>query len=110
MPSAAAVLSDDGSGYASSSVNLLTEREALAKYCASGVEILCATTFAPGSRYEDFESSMDTVAEYGFFAAFARLTPAPPRTRARQRGAALRKAHHHVIGHVAKLWKGSSLY
>ena len=75
------------------SVNLVTEREELTKYRANGVEILSATTFAPGSRYEDFDASTDKVAEYGL-------------TGLVLGGAGVGLAKAAKIGLAAKLWKG----
>lgn len=47
------------------SVNLVADRDDIERYRASGAEILHATTFEPGSRYEDFDANVDKVAEYG---------------------------------------------
>jgi uncharacterized membrane-anchored protein len=47
------------------SLNLLTDKQHLAEYKPSGSLLLSKTTFEPGKRYEDFNSSTDKVAEYG---------------------------------------------
>jgi uncharacterized membrane-anchored protein len=46
-------------------VNLIAAPEDLPKYRADGLAFVQATTFKAGSRYEDFNSSTDKVAEYG---------------------------------------------
>jgi len=47
------------------SINLVTDASLLAKHKPAATAILAATSFAPGMRYEDFDSTSDTVAEYG---------------------------------------------
>lgn len=47
------------------SVNLVTDPELLATHQPAGAQILAATTFTKGSRYEDFDAKSDKVAEYG---------------------------------------------
>ncbi len=47
------------------SVNLVTDPSTLAADRPHGVDILRATTFTAGNRYEDFDKSKDQVAEYG---------------------------------------------
>lgn len=75
------------------SVNLVTDRALLEQYRARGLEILGATSFVPGSRYEDFDSSTDKVAEYGL-------------TGLVLGGAGVGIAKAAKIGIGAKLWKG----
>ena len=50
-------------GYAS--VNLVTGPEHLATFKPRAAELLQATTFGRGARYEDFDGKNDKVAEYG---------------------------------------------
>jgi len=47
------------------SINLVTDATLLAKHKPAASAILAATSFSPGMRYEDFDSTTDTVAEYG---------------------------------------------
>ena len=47
------------------SVNLITGKEELTRFRPVGGELLRATSFEAGGRYEDFDSSTDKVAEYG---------------------------------------------
>lgn len=47
------------------SINLVTDAHMLPKYKSAAAAILAATSFAPGMRYEDFDGTTDTVAEYG---------------------------------------------
>lgn len=47
------------------SVNLVTGKDSLTTYRPIGSEILRATSFDAGHRYEDFNASTDKVAEYG---------------------------------------------
>lgn len=47
------------------SVNLMSSPQDLPKYRSDGLGLVEATTFVGGSRYEDFDSSKDKVAEYG---------------------------------------------
>lgn len=75
------------------SVNLITGREDLPRYRPIGAEMLRATTFETGNRYEDFDSSTDKVAEYGL-------------TGLVLGGAGVGLAKAAKIGVVAKLWKG----
>jgi uncharacterized membrane-anchored protein len=50
-------------GYAS--LNLVTDPATITKDKPHAAVLLAATSFAPGSRYEDFDASTDEVAEYG---------------------------------------------
>jgi uncharacterized membrane-anchored protein len=50
-------------GYAS--INLVTGPEHLAEYKPQAGALLAASAFAKGSRYEDFNTKTDKVAEYG---------------------------------------------
>ncbi|HVH46768.1 MAG TPA: DUF2167 domain-containing protein [Labilithrix sp.] len=74
------------------SVNLVTEPELLARYRNNGTDLLRATTFVQGSRYEDFDSSKDKVAEYGL-------------TGLVLGGAGVGIAKAAKIGLLAKFWK-----
>jgi uncharacterized membrane-anchored protein len=47
------------------SLNLVTDKQHLAEYKPAGALLLSKTTFEPGKRYADFNSSTDKVAEYG---------------------------------------------
>ena len=47
------------------SINLVTSPEHLAGYKPQAGTLLTSTTFAQGSRYEDFDKKTDKVAEYG---------------------------------------------
>jgi uncharacterized membrane-anchored protein len=47
------------------SINLVTAPETAAEYRPHATALLAATTFRPGARYEDFDSKLDKVAEYG---------------------------------------------
>jgi len=47
------------------SINLVTDASLLSKHKPAASAILAATSFSPGMRYEDFDSTTDTVAEYG---------------------------------------------
>jgi uncharacterized membrane-anchored protein len=47
------------------SINLVTDASLLAQHKPAASAILAATSFAPGMRYEDFDSTTDTVADYG---------------------------------------------
>jgi len=47
------------------SINLVTDARLLATHKSAATTILAATSFAPGMRYEDFDSTTDAVAEYG---------------------------------------------
>lgn len=75
------------------SVNLVTDRELLEQHRSHGVDILGATTFTAGSRYEDFDASKDKVAEYGL-------------TGLVLGGAGVGIAKAAKIGILAKAWKG----
>lgn len=75
-------------------VNLLTDTAHLGAYRRHGVEILSATSFGAGHRYEDFDASRDKVAEYGL-------------TGLVLGGAGVSVAAKAVkIGLLAKTWKG----
>jgi len=78
-------------GYAS--VNLVTGADELSRWRANGSEILRATSFAPGQRYEDFDAKTDKVAEYGL-------------TGLVLGGAGVGIAKAAKLGLVAKFWKG----
>ncbi|HEX3141694.1 MAG TPA: DUF2167 domain-containing protein [Rhizobacter sp.] len=52
-------------------MNLMTEPQALGGVKPRADELLGATTFADGKRYEDFSSATDHVAEYGLAALIA---------------------------------------
>jgi len=78
-------------GYAS--INLVTASDELATYRANGVEILRATSFGEGSRYEDFDASKDKVAEFGL-------------TGLVLGGAGVGIAKVAKLGILAKFWKG----
>jgi uncharacterized membrane-anchored protein len=78
-------------GYAS--VNLVTSSDELVRFRANGVAILRGTSFAPGQRYEDFDSKNDKVAEYGL-------------TGLVLGGAGVGIAKAVKIGLLAKFWKG----
>lgn len=75
------------------SVNLITSREDLARFRPIGAELLRATTFDTGNRYEDFDSKTDKVAEYGL-------------TGLVLGGAGVGLAKAVKIGFLAKFWKG----
>ena len=75
------------------SVNLITSRDELVRYRPIGAEMLRATTFDTGSRYEDFDSKTDKVAEYGL-------------TGLVLGGAGVGLAKAVKIGFLAKFWKG----
>jgi uncharacterized membrane-anchored protein len=75
------------------SVNLVTAKDELARYRPIGAEMLRATTFEAGSRYEDFDSKTDKVAEYGL-------------TGLVLGGAGVGLAKAAKIGLLAKFWKG----
>jgi uncharacterized membrane-anchored protein len=47
------------------SINLVTDARLLPRYKPAAAAILEATTFTQGMRYEDFDSTTDSVAEYG---------------------------------------------
>lgn len=47
------------------SINLVTDSTLLATHKSAASAISAATSFAPGMRYEDFDSSTDKVADYG---------------------------------------------
>jgi uncharacterized membrane-anchored protein len=47
------------------SINLVTDPAKLAQYKPQATQLLVATTFTPGSRYEDFDKKSDKMAEYG---------------------------------------------
>lgn len=47
------------------SINLVTDARMLPRYKSAAAAILAATSFTPGMRYEDFDGTTDTVAEYG---------------------------------------------
>lgn len=74
-------------------VNLITARDELARYRPIGAELLRATTFESGSRYEDFDSKTDKVAEYGLTGLVVG-------------GAGVGLVKAAKIGLIAKFWKG----
>jgi uncharacterized membrane-anchored protein len=77
-------------GYAS--LNLVTDPATITKDKPHAAVLLAATSFAPGSRYEDFDASTDEVAEYGL----AGLILA---------GAGVGAAKFAKVGLFAGLWK-----
>lgn len=74
------------------SVNLVADKDELPKFRNAGSDLLRATSFAPGDRYEDFDSSKDKVAEYGLTGLILG-------------GAGLGLAKAAKIGLLAKFWK-----
>jgi uncharacterized membrane-anchored protein len=74
------------------SLNLVTDPEKLGQYKAQAIELLAATHYDTGARYEDFQPEHDKVAEYGL----AGLVAA---------GAGVGAAKLVKIGLLAKFWK-----
>ena len=74
------------------SLNLVTDPGKLAGFKSEATTLLASTRFRQGSRYEDFDSSKDKVAEYGL----AGLVAA---------GAGLGAAKLVKLGLLAKFWK-----
>lgn len=74
------------------SLNLVTDPAALAVDQVHGRELLAATTFKQGARYQDFDKKTDKVAEYGLMGLILG-------------GAGLGAAKLVKIGLLAKFWK-----
>jgi uncharacterized membrane-anchored protein len=53
------------------SLNLVTSKSVVEKEKPQAQNILAATTFNPGRRYEDFDSTTDRISEYGLTALIA---------------------------------------